>query len=497
MKIAGYCRVSTKHQAKEGSSLQSQEDAIKKYAKDNNHQLMGIYREAGVSGEKDSRPQLDLLMKDAEEKKFEQVVLLDLDRFGRSMTQILNNATKLDSLGIDLYCLTGQLSIPDPMIRKLLIGLLGWVAEYENKMRRERSIRGRSSKLNRKEVHFHRKPIFPFKFSDNPHAKSYQLDPASHKIYQMILKWKLEEQLADEKIAMRLNQLPEKERVRKTWRGNKISRILKNKSLSDGYVTLGQVDLNGDRQELKVAFKPLIDQATYQRILDVYEGNLVATPGKSIKTYLLSRLLKCHRCGATLQIYTDRANTYYRCKNRKLHSCSLPYFRRDEGERLILWEIYTTFSDDDKFKKAMQKAFREGEEINLEELAAKKAEYIRAKNKLMADSRELLTDHLKGLFRAEVLQAQSDEIERQIKFLDEEVTKIMSLEDMARQNQALMERIGKKRFQLLEKLKSGSDAVKRQVLKELLVGGKIVVDNNGQGWWMTMEAGVHLPLSRG
>ena len=51
--------------------------------------LRGEYIETGWSGAKASRPQLDRLMKDAHQRRFDAVLVWKLDRWGRSLIQSL------------------------------------------------------------------------------------------------------------------------------------------------------------------------------------------------------------------------------------------------------------------------------------------------------------------------------------------------------------------------------------------------------------------------
>ena len=61
-KYYGYIRVSTETQAEKGGGLAVQEKAIRDYAKDNGFELAEIFQDAGISGTKESRPELDRLL---------------------------------------------------------------------------------------------------------------------------------------------------------------------------------------------------------------------------------------------------------------------------------------------------------------------------------------------------------------------------------------------------------------------------------------------------
>ena len=68
---AGYVRVSTMAQAKEGESLQTQRDGIARYCERHGLELVQLYADEGVSGRKQDRPGLMALLKDAAQKKFD------------------------------------------------------------------------------------------------------------------------------------------------------------------------------------------------------------------------------------------------------------------------------------------------------------------------------------------------------------------------------------------------------------------------------------------
>ena len=65
--VAGYCRVSTPIQAKEGESLELQKKEIKSYVKSKGWKLFNIYEDAGISGFRaESRPSFQNMIKDAD-----------------------------------------------------------------------------------------------------------------------------------------------------------------------------------------------------------------------------------------------------------------------------------------------------------------------------------------------------------------------------------------------------------------------------------------------
>ena len=75
MKVAIYLRVSTEDQAKEGYSLEVQEEYLREYAKREQHQVYKVYKDDGISGYTKERPALIKLLQDAKDNKFDLVIV--------------------------------------------------------------------------------------------------------------------------------------------------------------------------------------------------------------------------------------------------------------------------------------------------------------------------------------------------------------------------------------------------------------------------------------
>jgi len=85
------------------------------------------------------RPALDRLMADARLKRFDVIVVWKLDRFARSLSQLITNIQLLDGFGVRFICLTQGIDTDksNPASR-LMLHILGAVAEFERGIIRER-----------------------------------------------------------------------------------------------------------------------------------------------------------------------------------------------------------------------------------------------------------------------------------------------------------------------------------------------------------------------
>ena len=99
--------------------------------------VAGEYVDAGVSGAKDSRPELNRLMADAKRRKFDAVLVWKLDRFGRSLRHLVNALAEFESLGIAFVSLSDNLDLSTASGR-LMFNIIGAMAEFERELIRER-----------------------------------------------------------------------------------------------------------------------------------------------------------------------------------------------------------------------------------------------------------------------------------------------------------------------------------------------------------------------
>ena len=129
-----YARVSTIN-AGQDPTLQTRE--LKEYCQRRGWQVFDCYVDNGFSGKKDSRPQLNRMMQDAHERRFDVVVVWRFDRFARSVSHLLRALETFDSLGVQFVSLSEQVDTSTPT-GKMVFTVLGAVAELERNLIVER-----------------------------------------------------------------------------------------------------------------------------------------------------------------------------------------------------------------------------------------------------------------------------------------------------------------------------------------------------------------------
>lgn len=132
MKAGLYLRVSTLDQ-----TTLNQELELKDYCKRNNIEIYKIYKDEGISGSKTSRPELDKMLQDMRNKRFECVVVWKFDRLGRSTAHLLQVLEEMKNKGINLIATSQNIDTSTPM-GKFFFTILSGFAEMEREMIRER-----------------------------------------------------------------------------------------------------------------------------------------------------------------------------------------------------------------------------------------------------------------------------------------------------------------------------------------------------------------------
>ena len=134
MKTALYARVST---LDKGQDPQMQLRELREYCQRRGWTVTGEFVDVGVSGSKDSRPELNRLMTDAHRRNFDAVLVWRFDRFARSVSHLLRALETFKSQGIEFISYSEQMDTSTPT-GKMIFTVLGAVAELERSLIIER-----------------------------------------------------------------------------------------------------------------------------------------------------------------------------------------------------------------------------------------------------------------------------------------------------------------------------------------------------------------------
>lgn len=157
MNVIGYVRVSTKEQD-EGNQIAE----INKFCEKNNYKLIKIVVDK-VSGavefkKREAYNEIENIIKN---NNINAIICWSIDRIGRNMLDTLNTILEFENRGIKVISIKEEfLQTLDENLRKLILSIFAWFAEFERKRIRERQMlawqsgkqKGRPKKISDEEI---------------------------------------------------------------------------------------------------------------------------------------------------------------------------------------------------------------------------------------------------------------------------------------------------------------------------------------------------------
>ncbi|MDD5098700.1 MAG: recombinase family protein [Candidatus Pacebacteria bacterium] len=134
MKVAIYCRTSKIDQNPENQKIE-----LEKYAKAMGYDYK-IFEEQEST--RKTRPVKNDIFQDALRKKWDLILVWKLDRWARSMQELINDLELLRQSNVQFKTLKENIVLDDNPTNKLMINILSAFAQFERDIIRERTIAG-------------------------------------------------------------------------------------------------------------------------------------------------------------------------------------------------------------------------------------------------------------------------------------------------------------------------------------------------------------------
>ena len=144
-RVAIYARVSTKNN---GQNPLTQLMPLRDYAQARGFEVFKEYTDIGISGSKEKRPALDRLMRDAQRRKFDLVLVARFDRFARSTKHLVLALEEFKSLGIQFVSYQENVDTGSPL-GNAIFTIIGAMAQLERDIIVERVKAGLRRAKNR------------------------------------------------------------------------------------------------------------------------------------------------------------------------------------------------------------------------------------------------------------------------------------------------------------------------------------------------------------
>ena len=168
-RVALYARVSTLH----SQNPEMQLAELREYASRRGWEVTAEYVDLGVSGSKESRPELNRMLAAAHSRAFDAVVCWKLDRLGRSLKHLVTTIEDLSAYGVAFISLRDNLDLSTPSGR-LMMHIIGAMAQFERELIKERvsagmhAARKRGSRIGRPRAYANADQIRALRAQDVP-----------------------------------------------------------------------------------------------------------------------------------------------------------------------------------------------------------------------------------------------------------------------------------------------------------------------------------------
>lgn len=335
MKVALYPRVSG-HEQEDNYSIPEQIDRMKKYCEARDWIVYKIYTDSGFSGSNLKRPGLQQLIKDAEEKKIDMVLVYKLDRLSRSQKDTLYLIEDVfDKHGVFFNSITENFDTSTPF-GKATLGIMAVFAQLEREQIKERTMVGKESRAKAGLWHGSAQIPTGYDYIDGKlvinEYEAMQIREAAEMFVNMV---------PVREIARRLNNKGYK-RKGMDWEPKNVRIVLTNP------VVVGKIQHHGNLYDGQ--HKAILDVETWQKICEINaERQAKWNPiHRSGHASLLGGMIFCKQCGGRYARNTNGgALTYYICYSRskkvprmvKDPNCTNKAYRADELDLAIVMEI--------------------------------------------------------------------------------------------------------------------------------------------------------------
>lgn len=296
MIAALYVRVSTTEQAEEGFSIPAQSRLLTDYCNKENINIYKIYSDEGISGQKEERPAFQQMLKDAQNKCFNIILVHKFDRFARKVELSQRIKRQLRQAGVNVVSMTEP--VENSPIGFFQEGIMELLSEYY--------VRNLAVEVKKGMIESARQgsPVGAIPYGYN---KDMSINSDQAVIVKQIFDWYVNQSYGVSKIANTLNDNRIPSARNTLWGGKQIRQILSNPKYIGKIKFDGQV-YNGNHETL-------INENTFntaQGILLFHKENRFRH-GANDDKYLLSSMIKCGECGYTMRLKKTSYKDYYIC----------------------------------------------------------------------------------------------------------------------------------------------------------------------------------------
>jgi len=364
-RVAIYARVSTEEQAKEGFSIAAQLQTLRQYAQVYKWEVVDEYVDEGISGKSvNGRPEMQRLIKDVENKRFDAVIVWKISRLSRNMLDTLMILDKFEKYNVKFISYSENFDTSSP-IGRLVLQIMASIAEME------RNTLSENVKLGMKQRALEGRWNGGVVFGYDTVKKELVINEEEAKIIQLIY-----HMYANGKglraISNYLNKAGFRTKRNRHFSINGVAQILDN-VVYNGKISWLKVE-NWDTKRRKGKNpNPILVEGKHEAIISDELWNVVRARRKSKsfkqrqsnEPFLLSGLFRCPDCGQgmvpsitthTRRDGTKRKHRYYVCSdfhNKGSAACKANSIKAYEAEDTVTKKIEQFSSNKKKLYKTL------------------------------------------------------------------------------------------------------------------------------------------------
>jgi len=463
MIAALYCRVSSDSQ-REKQTIETQKRILADYAEQQGWEIFDWYIDDGITGTSiDARPAFKKLLSDAEDHRFDVLLVIDTDRLTRSddprQRAFIEFVLRDNGVKIAVANTGELLDLDDPM-HELFHYIKSWYAKEDRKKLLQKTIQGKKTKILQgkhifKRPYGYRKSELGTLVIEESEAKTIRC------IFSCYLKGKSMYHVAEEMNAKGLFRRGNR------WGGGQVWAVLKNP------VYKGEFHCKWGRIEVPA----IVDEQTWQAARQQAVSNTSFAKRRTKRNYLLRGLMYCGCCGSKMIAKTsytkEKPYGYYRCwrKERSAANCPMPLLGVKKADGVVWNLVEDLVTQPEVLRRVLR---TEQSDQTSETTIRREIEHL--DRKLKAKQRE--KSQILRLYRKELIREED---------LEEQLKEIKTAEEMILATRELEERklasfhMEKRKFHDLEtalgRLRRDIDnfsfAQKRELLRLIVPGDKV------------------------
>ena len=362
-KIAIYCRVSTEEQArnKEGS-ITSQIQRLQMKVDEKNAvwgkkwgKVARIYKDEAYSGKNTNRPEFQQMMADVRANRIDTVMVTELSRLSRSVTDFLNFIKELEDSGCDFICPQYEFDTTSPA-GKVFVTIIMALAQFERELTAERIKNNCHARALRGLLNGGRPVLGYDKDPQNPGGLLVNENEArfvreAFKLY-----------LESDGVAEIVNIFGRRGITNKKWinksgknAGGESFTVDSMRRLLTNPIYIGKKEINPKNKDIPIEnlkpeeqyklvdgrWKGIVDKESFSSVQDKMQNNK-KMKYKATHDFIFSGLLVCDECGASLsgRSGTGRNKKHFYYGHTKKTACKIQNYNAEELEKQVKKELF-------------------------------------------------------------------------------------------------------------------------------------------------------------